>query len=65
MRFREAKYRLRERDRIASALMDLLRVQKSCIDDEYMKGLYNGLALSLSVITGDSPVFAPDPRETP
>lgn len=39
------------------SLRDLLKVQEACCktDDSYMIGLYNGLAVALSVLTGEEP----------
>lgn len=39
------------------AIHDLLKVQEQHCVNDYQIGLYNGLAIGLSVLTGESPQF--------
>ena len=39
------------------SLKTLVEVQRKCLGTRYMIGLYNGLVLGLSVLTGEEPVF--------
>lgn len=39
------------------AFKDLLNIQGANVTDEYMVGLYNGLILGLSILTGEEPQF--------
>lgn len=38
-------------------LNELIEVQRKCLGTKYMIGLYNGLVLAKSVLTGEEPVF--------
>lgn len=38
-------------------LNELIEVQRKCLGTRYMIGLYNGLVLAKSVLTGEEPVF--------
>lgn len=38
-------------------LQELIKVQKNCCTSNYQIGLYNGLVLALSVLTGNEPQF--------
>lgn len=40
-----------------NAMKNLIEVQRKCLGTRYMIGLYNGLVLGLSVLTGEEPVF--------
>lgn len=39
------------------ALVELLGLQSKCCNNDYQIGLYNGLVLGLSVLTGEQPKF--------
>lgn len=41
----------------AEELQELIKVQKNCCTSNYQIGLYNGLVLALSVLTGNEPQF--------
>ena len=47
------------------AIAELLSIQKGVCNhsSEYQIGLYNGLAIGLSVLTGESPQFYPNGEE--
>ena len=38
-------------------LNELIEVQRKCLGTRYMIGLYNGLVLAKSVLTGEEPIF--------
>lgn len=38
-------------------LNELIEVQRKCLGTRYMIGLYNGLILAKSVLTGEEPIF--------
>lgn len=38
-------------------LNQLIEVQRKCLGTRYMIGLYNGLVLAKSVLTGEEPIF--------
>ena len=46
-----------------SQLERMIATQDNCLADEYMYGLINGMILSHSVFTGDSPKFRSQPKE--
>ncbi|PJB53601.1 MAG: hypothetical protein CO099_06125 [Bdellovibrio sp. CG_4_9_14_3_um_filter_39_7] len=46
-----------ENNRNISNLDNLIRIQEECIEDDYMQGLYNGLALAFSVLTAVEPQY--------
>lgn len=39
------------------AIQELLRIQEKHCTSDYQIGLYNGLAIGLSVLTGEEPMF--------
>jgi len=42
---------------ILSKMNEMLLVQKDNITDEYMKGMYNGMAFIKSIVDGKDPVY--------
>lgn len=40
-----------------NAFNNLIEVQSNCLSSSYQVGLYNGLILGRSVITGEEPIF--------
>lgn len=44
-------------------LQELIKVQKNCCTSNYQIGLYNGLVLALSVLTGEEPQFYEQGKE--
>lgn len=44
-------------------LQELIKVQKNCCTSNYQIGLYNGLVLALSVLTGNEPQFYEQGKE--
>jgi len=55
--------RLSESEAIEMALHKVMMTQLPSVDDsEYMAGLYNGLALAQSIVTGIDPVYVTPPR---
>ena len=54
-----------EKDVVISALSGMLDIQRNCVHEgfginDYMLGMYNGLALALSVVTGKEPEWYTD-----
>ena len=47
----------------ADELQDLIKVQENCCTSNYQIGLYNGLVLALSVLTGEEPQFYEQRKE--
>lgn len=40
-----------------NAFNNLIEVQSKCLTSRYLIGLYNGLILGRSIITGEEPIF--------
>ena len=38
-------------------LNELIEMQRKCLGTRYMIGLYNGLVLAKSILTGEEPIF--------